>query len=82
MSKFVFYTMNYKQLTREFMKKYNNPLSWDNKFIYSNNVKVAQINHDEQVIRCLGYFSYDIKIAIKEVANFLLHEEKIYKVIV
>lgn len=64
------------------MKKYNNPLSWDNKFIYSNNVKVAQINYDEQVIRCLGYFSYDIKIAIKEVANFLLHEEKIYKVIV
>lgn len=74
--------MKLQTINEEFMKKYNNPLSWDNKFIYSNNVKVAQINHDEQVIRCLGYFSYDIKIAIKEVANFLLHEEKIYKVIV
>lgn len=62
------------------MKKYNNPLSWDNKFIYSNNVKVAQINHAEQFIRCLGYFSYDIKIAIKDIAKSL--NGKTYSVIV
>lgn len=67
-------------INEEFMKKYNNPLSWDNKFIYSNNVKVAQINHDEQVIRCLGYFSYDINLAIKDIAKLL--NGKTYSVIV
>ena len=62
------------------MKKYNNPLSWDNKFIYLNNAKVAQINHDKQVIRCLGYFSYDINLAIKDIAKLL--NGKTYSVIV
>jgi len=48
-----------------------NPLSWDNKFIYSNKTKVAEINKNNNTIRLLGWFSSDIIFYIKDIASYL-----------
>jgi hypothetical protein len=38
-------------------KKYKDNLSYDDKFIYSYNTKVAEINHKNKVVVPLGYWS-------------------------
>jgi hypothetical protein len=38
-------------------KKYKDNLSYDSKFIYSYNTKVAEINHKNKVVVPLGYWS-------------------------
>lgn len=50
---------------------FKNPLSWDNKFIYSNKTKVAEINKNNNTIRLLGWFSSDITFYIKDIASYL-----------
>ena len=44
-------------MAKSTFKKYKDNLSYDDKFIYSYNTKVAEINHKNKVLIPLGYWS-------------------------
>jgi len=44
-------------MAKSTFKKYKDNLSYDEKFIYSYNTKVAEINHKNKVLIPLGYWS-------------------------
>jgi hypothetical protein len=46
-------------------------LSFDKKYKYSCKTKLAIIQHEDKIIRGLGYFSSDIAIKLKDFANSL-----------
>jgi len=56
-----------QQLKRDKIMK----LSFDKKYKYSCKTKLAIIQHEDKIIRGLGYFSSDIAIKLKDFANSL-----------
>ncbi len=54
-------------------------LSFDKKYKYSCKTKLAIIQHEDKIIRGLGYFSSDIAIKLKDFANSLNWWGKYYE---